>query len=338
MSASQKNSLKNILKSRNSSLITLNNLEKIKIDTLFSEALRLKKNFYQHRFSSGVYHSGYKGTAALLFFEPSTRTRFSFETACSRAGYHPLILDGGIGTSIEKGETIEDTIFNIQSMRPSFFIIRCSDLVDLALVDLTLDVPLINAGWGRQGHPTQALLDALTIYERHSGIEKKNILFVGDIKHSRVVSSHIELTEKLNYNIGYCAPEEFMPEVPACVMGKPVQKFKKLSEALAWADVVIALRVQKERHDNENIFLLEDYRENFGLNFASLKSLKADGLIMHPGPINYGVEIESEVLRDARCMILKQVENGVFLREALIRKISEVAISEVATKAKGVYE
>ena len=303
--------------SSKSSLITLNDLEKTNIDILFSEALSLKANFNKHQLTSGVYHSGYKGTAALLFFEPSTRTRFSFEAACSRAGYHPLILDGGIGTSIEKGETIEDTIFNIQSMRPLFFVIRCSDLVNLLQLELELGVPVINAGWGKQGHPTQALLDALTIIETIKILKNKNVLFIGDIKHSRVVSSHLELAKKLKYNIGYCAPEEFMP-APAPGTTKI---FKKLNEALNWADAVIALRVQKERHDNENLFLLEDYRENFGLSLSSLKNLKSNAVIMHPGPVNYGVEIESEVLKDPRCMILKQVENGVFLREALIRKI-----------------
>lgn len=305
--------------SSKSSLISLNNIEKNKIDFLFSESLKLKRNFNQFNLSSGQYHSGYKGTAALLFFEPSTRTRFSFEAACSRSGYHPMVLDGGIGTSLEKGETVEDTIYNIQSLRPSFFIIRCNDLVNLAQIEEELSVPLINAGWGRQGHPTQALLDALTIYEKYGTLEKKNILFVGDIKHSRVVSSHLELSKKLKYNIGFCAPSDFIPQISS----QEVKKFTKLSEALEWADVTIALRVQKERHDNENIFLIEDYRESFGLNSTSLKNLKTDALIMHPGPINYGIEIESEVLKDPRCVILKQVENGVFLREALIRNISE---------------
>jgi aspartate carbamoyltransferase catalytic subunit len=302
--------------SSKSSLINLNNLETKYIDTLFSKALELKSNFNKHQLTSGLYHSGYKGTAALLFFEPSTRTRFSFEAACSRAGYHPLILDGGIGTSIEKGETVEDTIFNIQAMRPIFFVVRCNDLVDLVQIEKQLNVPVINAGWGKQGHPTQALLDALTMFENFENLKNKNILFVGDIKHSRVVSSHLELAVKLNYNVGYCAPEEFLPTDL-----RQVEVFKKLSEALSWSDVVIALRVQKERHDNENIFLLEDYRENFCLNSVSLNNLKKDALIMHPGPVNYGVEIELDVLNDSRCQILNQVENGVFLREALIRKI-----------------
>jgi aspartate carbamoyltransferase catalytic subunit len=301
--------------SSKSSLIKLDQLSLTQIDTLFSESLNLKVNFNRHRLSSGVYHSGYKGTAALLFFEPSTRTRFSFEAACSRAGFHPLILDGGIGTSLEKGETIEDTIYNIQAMRPLFFVVRCSDQVNLSEIDSRLEEPVLNAGWGRQGHPTQALLDAVTMFESWKSLNRKNILFVGDIKHSRVVSSHLELAKVLGYKIAFCAPSEFLPPE------NQVEVFTRLEEGLQWADAVIALRVQKERHDNENIFLLEDYRENFGLNMAKLKNLKPEGLIMHPGPINYGVEVETEILRDSRSCILKQVENGVFLREALIRSL-----------------
>lgn len=303
-----------------SSLITLKKIDEKFILHLFSKSIELKKNFNEHRLSSGPYHSGYKGTAALLFFEPSTRTRFSFEAASSRAGYHPMILDGGVGTSIEKGETIEDTISNIQALRPSFFVIRCQDHVNLEQIDSQIDVPIINAGWGKRGHPTQALLDGLTIHEQLGSIATKNVLFVGDIKHSRVVASHRELSEVLKYNMGFCAPREFLPEV----ISAGIQCFSNLREALEWADVVIALRVQKERHENENLFLIEDYRENFGLNHERLKLAKSDVVIMHPGPINYGVEIESEILQDPRCVILKQVENGAFLREALIRSIVDI--------------
>jgi aspartate carbamoyltransferase catalytic subunit len=300
--------------SSKSSLIKLDRLSAPQIDKLFSDSLSLKQNFNKHQLSSGVYHSGYKGTAALLFFEPSTRTRFSFEAACSRAGYHPLILDGGVGTSIEKGETIEDTVYNIRAMRPLFFIIRCNDQVNLSDIDKSLPEPVLNAGWGRQGHPTQALLDALTMFEKWNSISGKNVLFVGDIKHSRVVSSHLELAKILGYKVGYSAPAELLPKERA-----GAELFSKVEEGLEWADAVIALRVQKERHDSENIFLLDDYRDQFGLNNKRVKILKTDGLIMHPGPINYGVELETEILSDPRSCILKQVENGVFLREALIR-------------------
>lgn len=303
-----------------SSLLSLRNLSQSKVEILFSEALQLKANFNRNGLSSGVYHSGYKGTAALLFFEPSTRTRFSFEAACSRAGFHPLILDGGIGTSLEKGETIEDTVFNIEAMRPLFFVIRCQDQVDLPALEQKLSVPLLNAGWGKQGHPTQALLDALTIYEKWKTLSGKNILFIGDIKHSRVVASHIELSRVLNYNVAFCGPEDFVKSDAA---DSKIKKFHNLAEALQWADVAYALRLQKERHDSDNMFLIDDYIENFGLSAAKLKNLKSDGLIMHPGPVNYGIEVEKEIHNDSRSVILKQVENGVFIREAIIRQLGK---------------
>lgn len=301
-----------------SSLLSLRNLSQAKVETLFSEALQLKANFNKNGLSSGVYHSGYKGTAALLFFEPSTRTRFSFEAACSRAGFHPLILDGGIGTSLEKGETIEDTVFNIDALRPLFFVIRCHDQVDLAAIDAELSVPVLNAGWGKQGHPTQALLDVLTIYEKWNSITGKNILFIGDIKHSRVVASHLELAQTLKYNVGFCGPEDFVRSDSS-----NVKKFQNLSEALQWADVAYALRLQKERHDNDNMFLIDDYIEKFGLSASKLKNLKAEALILHPGPVNYGIEVEKEIHKDSRSVILKQVENGVFIREAIIRQLGK---------------
>lgn len=308
--------------SSKSSLITLKNISQQNVGTLFSKALELKKNFNQHALSSGVYHSGYKGTAALLFFEPSTRTRFSFEAACSRAGYHPLILDGIAGTSLEKGETVEDTILNIEALRPLFFVIRCDDQLNLQQMEEQLSVPVISGGWGLRGHPTQALLDALTIFENRGNLIGQNVLFVGDIKHSRVVSSHVELSNILGYKIAFCAPDEFLPsEIPSGVM-----LFKKLDEALQWAQVTIALRVQKERHDTVSKFSVDEYRESFGLNLKRLQKLNPDSLVMHPGPINYGVEIESEILQDPRCAILKQVENGVFLREALIRNLFDGAV------------
>ena len=303
-----------------SSLLSLQNFSESKVENLFSEALNLKKNFQQHSLTSGVYHSGYKGTAALLFFESSTRTRFSFEAACSRAGYHPLVLDGGIGTSLEKGETIEDTIFNIEAMRPLFFIIRCHDQVDMVALEKKLSVPLVNAGWGRRGHPTQALLDTLTIFEKWRTLRNKNVLFIGDIKHSRVVASHLELSKVLDYNIGFCGPTDFINSENS---DPAIKKFSRLDEALQWADVAIALRLQKERHDNDNMFLIDDYVENYGLKKSNLSHLKQDGLIMHPGPVNYGVEVEVDVHDDPRSVILKQVENGVFIREALIRQMSK---------------
>lgn len=300
-----------------SSLINLSQYSKSKIESLFEKSLALKSRFKKGESFSATAVSG--RTAALLFFEPSTRTRFSFEAACVRAGFHPLVLDGGIGTSLEKGETVIDTIRNIEAMQPQFFIIRCDQKLNLAQLAEQMSFPVINAGWGSEGHPTQALLDMLSLYEKDSPLENKKILFVGDVKHSRVVSSHFELARILNYKIGICGPPEFRPGSES---KKVFNIFETLEQGLAWADVVIALRVQKERHDGSR-FDDEKYATNFGLNKKKLNFLSDKGWIMHPGPINYGIEMEENILQDPRTLILQQVENGVFLREALIRNLFE---------------
>ncbi len=292
------------------SVIDLKSTTPSEIYSLFESALKLKRDF------SAQKDIPQKGISALLFFEPSTRTRFSFEAACARSGVHPLILSGSAGTSLEKDETLEDTILNIEALKPLFFVIRAPDSLNLREVAETIHTPIINAGWGKQGHPTQALLDMLTVFEKFNGVEGKRILFVGDIKHSRVVSSHLELAKVLGYKIGYCCPANFLP----ASLDREVMYFSNLSEGLQWAEAVVALRVQKERHTGA-AFSVDSYKKQFSINNSTLQNLRADGLLMHPGPINYGIELEKEVLSDSRSQILKLVENGAFVREALIRKV-----------------
>lgn len=297
-------------------MINLTQHSKITVESLFEKSLKVKSDFKKSAVQK-TWPEG-SGTAALLFFESSTRTRFSFESAAIRAGYYPLVLDINTGTSLEKGESVIDTIRNIEAMRPSFFVIRCDKNFDLQKLSEQISVPVINAGWGIQGHPTQALLDSLTLFEKWQTLENKKILFVGDVKHSRVVASHLELSKILNYKIGLCAPQEFQREnaILDCL------QFDKLETGLRWADAVIALRVQKERHDGKN-FDSATYRLKYGLTESSIKSLGSSAFIMHPGPINYGTELDENILQDSRSLILKQVENGVFLREALIRNIDK---------------
>ncbi len=298
------------------SMIELSHLSENKITQLFQKCIQLKKQFRD----SPQAVSGIKGVAALLFFEPSTRTRFSFEAACARSGVHPLVLGGAAGTSLEKGETMEDTILNIEAMRPLFFVIRCPDSLNLIELQKQISIPILNAGWGMRGHPTQALLDALTIYEKWGTLKNKKILFVGDIKHSRVVSSHLQLSQMMNYEIAYCSPAELIPEN---FDQQKIKYFDQVESGLKWADAVVALRVQTERHADsaysENF--ITEYRNKFGLNIKKLEHFKPDGLILHPGPINYGVELEKTVLQDTRSVILQLVENGAFMRETLIREI-----------------
>lgn len=300
------------------SVIDLKSFSSHQIYSLFDQCLKLKSKFNK----SAIKNYQLKGTAALLFLEPSTRTRFSFESATVRAGFHPLVLEGAAGTSLEKGESFEDTVLNLEAMRPLFFVIRAPQHYNLFRLLEFIKTPILNAGWGKLAHPTQALLDAVTVFEKLGSLQQKNILFVGDISHSRVVSSHLELAKILDYNIAYCAPQFLLPQN----QNENITHFKSLKEGLSWAHAVVALRVQKERHAES----LRQHQQEFAtqlnefiLTQENINYLSPEGLIMHPGPINYGTEITHEVSRDSRSVILSQVENGTFLREVLIRHITD---------------
>jgi aspartate carbamoyltransferase catalytic subunit len=292
---------------RRPSLLDLKDISPNQIQILFQVADQIKSKKMAENVRSKV--------SALLFFEPSTRTRFSFEMASHRAGFAPLVFDG-VNTSLEKGETIEDTIFNIAAMKPDVIVIRCGDQILLREIAKQIEVPILNAGWGIQGHPTQALLDALALRSRWGELQGKKLLIVGDVLHSRVAASHFELMPKLGAEVGVCGPKFLLPD------NKPVKTFEKLNEGLAWADAVMALRVQFERHHGEPSMNHNEYFENFGLNEMQLKNLKTQGLILHPGPINYGIEFEQKILSDPRCLVYSQVEHGTYVREALFRWVA----------------
>lgn len=291
------------------SLLDFSSLEKNQIQQIFKIASTLVGRKEPKSFSH---------QAALVFFEPSTRTRLSFELACVREGVYPMMMDAKSGSSLEKGESLEDTLLNIQAMDPDFFIVRCGDQLDLRAMSNQLGKPILNAGWGRKAHPTQALLDSWTIQQKTGSLAGRKLLIVGDVKHSRVAASHFQLAQILGYQIGVCAPVEMMisSEVQAQFT---ITRFEYLDEALKWADVVMALRVQIERHDSKMI--LEDYISEFGITNHRLEKAQKDLWIMHPGPINHGVEIESSVLQLPRCLVLDQVRSGVYMRQALIQSL-----------------
>lgn len=294
-------------------LLDLKTLTAENVASLFSLADRLsaekpidRERFFRHR--HGL-------TAPLIFLEPSTRTRLSFESACGREGVTAIVFDGGAGTSLEKGETAEDTILNIAAMLPAFIVIRSGDDLDFRELAKKVKVPIINAGWGRVGHPTQALLDAYAIHRLRGPLGQQRILLIGDVRHSRVAMSHLELAKNLGYQIALCGPDSFLPA------SAEVQIFRNLREGLQWATVAMALRVQVERHQAGTD--LADYHQNWGLNKDTLKDFGPHGLIMHPGPVNWGVELAPEISTDRRCAILDQVRGGVLVRQALIRQILE---------------
>lgn len=255
--------------------------------------------------------------ASLLFFEPSTRTRFSFETACVRLGVKPVTLSGSQSTSLEKGETLEDSVLNMAALEPDVFIIRAPQEFPLLKIASDINIPIINAGWGSESHPTQALLDFYTLYRQYKTLQSLKIVYVGDTQHSRVVRSHLELAETLQVEVAFCGPAALQLQT-----AKSVKRFETLTEALGWADVIYLLRVQKERFTQATQSMVPDLAMvNFTMNKNLRSHLREDQVLMHPGPVNYGVEIDEEMARHPQSLILKQVNNGLYVRQQLIANL-----------------
>ncbi|MEQ1875577.1 MAG: aspartate carbamoyltransferase catalytic subunit [Bdellovibrionia bacterium] len=256
-------------------------------------------------------------TVALMFFEPSTRTRASFEMAAYRLGLHVLTLDPS-RSSVVKGETIEDTAANIEALGPDCIVVRHSGAGMPQQLSRKVKIPVVNAGDGMRGHPTQALLDAFTILEERGQIKGEKVLLVGDIMHSRVARSNFELLTKLGASIGVCGPATLRPP---SLKEKGYQVFTNFEEGLEWATVCMLLRIQTERMESFQIPSMDEYNSRFGLTVDRLRFLNKNAIIMHPGPVNRGVEISSQAMEDSRCKILTQVKNGVFVRSALLSEI-----------------
>lgn len=256
-------------------------------------------------------------SVALLFFEPSTRTRTSFEMAAFRLGFRVLNLDA-TSSSAQKGETIYDTAKNVEALRPHGMVIRHSGSGIPLQISKLLKIPVINAGDGFHAHPTQALLDAFTIQEKFGKISGLNILIIGDIAHSRVARSNIALLRMLGAKVKVCGPPTLIPPL-ASELG--VEVTDKLDDSLPTADVVMALRMQMERQSSFQVPSLKEYTTRFGITEERLGLIKKEAIILHPGPVNRGVEIMSVVMRDPRCQVMDQVENGVLMRTVLLGEL-----------------
>jgi len=259
---------------------------------------------------------------ALIFFEPSTRTRSSFEMAAFRLGLRVLNLDA-TSSSATKGETIYDTARNVEALRPHGMVIRHGGSGIPLQISKLINVPVINAGDGFHAHPTQALLDAFTIREKFSKLQGLKVLIVGDISHSRVARSGFQIFKMLGIKVTVCGPPTLIPPF-ATELGVEVKY--DLDEALPLADVVMVLRMQIERQNSFQIPSLKEYTARFGITTERLDKIKKDSLIMHPGPVNRGIEMMSAVLRDPRCRVMDQVQNGVLMRTVLLREILGVGL------------
>jgi len=292
-------------------LLGIKYLKKSDIDLIFKTADNFKKIINQ---PIKKVPSLRDITIANLFFENSTRTKLSFELAEKRLSAD-VINFSSASSSVKKGETLLDTVNNILAMKVDIVVMRHPNPGASVFLSRNIDAKIVNAGDGAHEHPTQALLDAYSIRERYGEVEGKKVVIVGDILHSRVALSNIYCLQKLGAEVKVCGPSSLMPK-HLDTLG--VTHFSDLKKALEWCDVANVLRIQLERQDVNYFPSLREYSMVYGVNKEVLDSLQQEITIMHPGPINRGVELSSDVADSKHAIILDQVENGVAIRMAVL--------------------
>src|SRR5687768_2680140 len=265
-------------------------------------------------------------TVVNLFFEPSTRTRTSFEIAEKRLSADTLNI-AIASSSVVKGETLADTALNLEAMQPDMIVLRHSSSGACHLLSRICRSAIINAGDGMHEHPTQALLDAFTIRERKPELKGLKVAIVGDLLHSRVLRSNIHLLTKMGADVWVCGPPTL---IPADIARFGVRATSNVNEAVTDADVVMMLRIQLERMEGAFFPSLREYFNVFGMTESRIRLAKDDVIIMHPGPMNRGVEIASEVADGPYSVILEQVANGVAVRMAVLYLLAGGAEHETA--------
>lgn len=254
---------------------------------------------------------------ANLFFEPSTRTRSSFEAAAKSLGAD--VLNWTIaGSSASKGETLLDTVRNIAALGPFAIVIRHQASGAAAFAAANVPCSVINAGDGRHEHPSQGLLDTFTLWRKWKTFNGRRVLIVGDVLHSRVARSNLHALKALGARVTLCGPRSLVSEGWAA-LGAEVDI--ELDRAIEGADAVMVLRVQRERMADAFFASEREYHQRWGLTIERAQALKPDAVVMHPGPVNRGVEIAPEVADGPRSLILEQVKNGVFVRMAILESV-----------------
>lgn len=284
-------------------ILKLANLEIKEIEELLESATAFK---------SGKKKINYNGEKIIanLFFEPSTRTHYSFETAELKLGCKTIDF-APESSSMKKGETLYDTVKTFESLGVDAVVIRHRE--DEYYKQLNnIKIPILNGGDGTKDHPSQSLLDLYTIKEEFGHFEGLKVLIVGDIKHSRVAHSNIKVMERLGMKVYTSGPEEFKDEE---------LEFVNFDEYLPQVDVVMLLRIQLERHNEKINIDAKTYNEKYGLNVENVSKMKEKAIIMHPAPFNRNVEISDDVVECSKSRIFKQIENGVFVRMAMIEKV-----------------
>jgi aspartate carbamoyltransferase catalytic subunit len=257
-------------------------------------------------------------TVALAFFENSTRTRISFATAAARLGADTMSFQAE-SSSLKKGESLLDTVQTLDAMKPDCLVMRHAASGAPDFVARRLEIPVINAGDGTHEHPTQGLLDALTIRDRRGSLENLNVTILGDVLHSRVARSNIHLLGKFGCRITLCGPAMWIPKELERIgpPGAAVRRTRRVEQALEGADVVLVLRVQSERL-HEPALSAEEYILLYQLNAERLRLARPDAIVLHPGPMNRGIEISPEVADGPQSCVLEQVTNGIAVRMAAL--------------------
>jgi len=256
-------------------------------------------------------------TVINLFFESSTRTRTSFEIAAKRLSADAINISVST-SSVSKGETLLDTARNLEAMAPDCIVIRHAMSGAPHHLARMGNAPIVNAGDGSHEHPTQALLDALTIRERKGRIAGLKVAIIGDVLHSRVARSNIHLLTKLNATVSIAGPGTLVPEDFAALVDNGLKVERRMEDAIDGADVVMILRIQRERQHEAFFPSMREYAVHYGLHLDHLKHAAEDAIVMHPGPMNRGIEVSSEIADGSRSLILDQVTNGVAVRMAVL--------------------
>ena len=251
-----------------------------------------------------------------LFFEDSTRTKTSFDIAERKLGLQVVPFDAS-NSSVNKGESLYDTVKTIESLGVNLVVIR--DKKDRYFEELkNINIPIINGGDGTGNHPSQCMLDLMTIYQEFGKFEGLKIGIVGDVKHSRVANSNAEALRRLGAKVYFSGPEQWFDE-GALINGT----YLSVDELIKEVDVLMLLRIQHERHDTKMSFSASDYHKKYGLTKEREKAMKKEAIIMHPAPINRGVEIDTDLVECDRSRIFKQMQNGVFARMAILKEALE---------------
>lgn len=282
-------------------LLTLRQLSTEKILEIIEYALQFKQ---------GLSVSYKNKKMATLFFENSTRTHYSFITAMVNLGIQPIDFNTAI-SSLAKGESLYDTVKTFEALGMDGVVIRHTQ--DEYFKELEgIQIPIFNGGDGKANHPTQSLLDLMTIYEEFHTFQGLKCCIVGDISHSRVAHTNIEVMQRLGMEVFISGPAEYNDGSAA---------YLSLEEALATCDVVMLLRVQFERHQKEMSFSVEEYHQRYGLTLERVKNMKENAIFMHPAPINRGVEIADAVVECSKSRIFQQMTNGVYIRMAVLSMV-----------------